>query len=142
METQNNFAIGSIPKHIMSIAGPMIVAQLINVLYNVIDRIYIGRIPHVATLAMGGLGICLPIISIVMAFANLFGMGGSPLCSIARGQGKNDDAEEIMVIHFLYLSFLELFLQSLVLFLKKIFYGLLVPVNILLVMLWIIYLFI
>lgn len=54
METQNNFAIGSIPKHIMSIAGPMIVAQLINVLYNVIDRIYIGRIPHVATLAMGG----------------------------------------------------------------------------------------
>ena len=62
METQNNFAIGSIPKHIMSIAGPMIVAQLINVLYNVIDRIYIGRIPHVATLAMGGLGICLPII--------------------------------------------------------------------------------
>ena len=57
METQNNFAIGSIPKHIMSIAGPMIVAQLINVLYNVIDRIYIGRIPHVATLAMGGLGI-------------------------------------------------------------------------------------
>ena len=92
METQNNFAIGSIPKHIMSIAGPMIVAQLINVLYNVIDRIYIGRIPHVATLAMGGLGICLPIISIVMAFANLFGMGGSPLCSIARGQGKNDDA--------------------------------------------------
>ena len=96
METQNNFAIGSIPKHIMSIAGPMIVAQLINVLYNVIDRIYIGRIPHVATLAMGGLGICLPIISIIMAFANLFGMGGSPLCSIARGQGKNDDAEEIM----------------------------------------------
>lgn len=96
METQNNFAIGSIPKHIMSIAGPMIIAQLINVLYNVIDRIYIGRIPHVATLAMGGLGICLPIISIVMAFANLFGMGGSPLCSLQRGQGKNDDAEEIM----------------------------------------------
>ena len=114
METQNNFAIGSIPKHIMSIAGPMIVAQLINVLYNVIDRIYIGRIPHVATLAMGGLGICLPIISIVMAFANLFGMGGSSL---------------------------ELFLRLLVLFSKKIFYGLLVPVNILLVMLWIIYLF-
>ena len=46
METQNNFAIGSIPKHIMSIAGPMIVAQLINVLYNVIDRIYIGISLH------------------------------------------------------------------------------------------------
>lgn len=96
METKNDFSKGSVAKHIMSIAGPMIVAQLINVLYNVIDRIYIGRIPNVATLAMGGLGICLPIISIVMAFANLFGMGGSPLCSIARGKGELDEAEEIM----------------------------------------------
>ena len=94
METQNNFAIGSIPKHIMSIAGPMIIAQLINVLYNVIDRIYIGRIPHVATLAMGGLGLCLPLISIIIGFANLFGMGGAPLCSIARGEGNNKKAEE------------------------------------------------
>lgn len=95
-DTRNNFAKGHISKHILSIAGPMIVAQLINVLYNVIDRIYIGRIPHTATLAMGGLGICLPIISIVIAFSNLFGMGGAPLCSIARGRGNNDEAEEIM----------------------------------------------
>lgn len=93
---KNNFAVGSISKHILNIAGPMIVAQLINVLYNVIDRIYIGRIPDGATLAMGGLGLCLPIISIIIAFANLFGMGGSPLCSIARGRGNNDEAEEIM----------------------------------------------
>lgn len=82
MEERNNFAKGKVSTHILSIAGPMIVAQLINVLYNVIDRIYIGRIPHTSTLAMGGLGICLPIISIVIAFANLFGMGGAPLCSI------------------------------------------------------------
>ena len=53
METKNNFAVGSIPHHIMSIAGPMIVAQLINVLYNIIDRIYIGRIPHVAHACYG-----------------------------------------------------------------------------------------
>lgn len=96
MDQRNNFAQGKVSSHILSIAGPMIIAQLINVLYNVIDRIYIGRIPHTASLAMGGLGICLPIISIVIAFANLFGMGGSPLCSIARGQGKNKEAEEIM----------------------------------------------
>lgn len=93
---ENNFARGSIIRHIINLAGPMIVAQLINVLYNVIDRIYIGRIPNVATLAMGGLGLCLPLISIIIAFANLFGMGGAPLCSIARGQGKNQEAEEIM----------------------------------------------
>lgn len=93
---QNDFSTGKISQHIISIAGPMIVAQLINVLYNVIDRIYIGRIPQVATLAMGGLGLCLPLISIIIAFANLFGMGGSPLCSIARGEGNNKKAEEIM----------------------------------------------
>lgn len=93
---QNDFSTGKISQHIISIAGPMIVAQLINVLYNVIDRIYIGRIPQVATLAMGGIGLCLPLISIIIAFANLFGMGGSPLCSIARGEGNNKKAEEIM----------------------------------------------
>lgn len=93
---EHNFATGSMSRHIMALAGPMIVAQLINVLYNVIDRIYIGRIPNVATLAMGGLGLCLPLISIIMAFANLFGMGGAPLCSIARGRGDNEEAEVIM----------------------------------------------
>lgn len=96
MEKTNDFSTGKISKHIINIAGPMIIAQLINVLYNVIDRIYIGRIPHVATLAMGGLGLCLPLISIIIAFANLFGMGGSPLCSIARGEGNNQKAEDIM----------------------------------------------
>lgn len=100
---KNNFACGSISRHIINLAGPMIVAQLINVLYNVIDRVYIGRIPEVATLAMGGLGLCLPLISIIIAFANLFGMGGAPLCSIARGQGKNQEAEEIMGNSFILL---------------------------------------
>ncbi len=103
MEIQNDFSIGKVSRHIINIAGPMIVAQLINVLYNVIDRIYIGRIPHVATLAIGGLGLCLPLISIIIAFANLFGMGGAPLCSIARGEGNNKKAEEIMGNSFIML---------------------------------------
>ncbi len=93
---KNDFSKGSISGHVIEIAGPMIVAQLINVLYNVVDRIYIGRIPHASTLAMGGLGLCLPLISIIIAFANLVGMGGSPLCSIARGKGDFEEAEEIM----------------------------------------------
>ena len=63
---ENNFARGSIPRHIINLADPMIVAQLINVLYNVIDRIYIGRIPDVATLAMGGLGLCLPFLLLLL----------------------------------------------------------------------------
>ncbi len=74
----------------------MTLAQLINVLYNIVDRIYIGRIPKNATLSLTGLGLCLPIISIVMAFANLFGMGGAPLCSIERGRGNDEEAEKIM----------------------------------------------
>ena len=74
----------------------MTLAQLINVLYNIVDRIYIGMIPENATLSITGLGLCLPIISIVIAFANLFGMGGAPLCSIERGRGNEEEAEAIM----------------------------------------------
>lgn len=120
METnKNNFAQGNIARHITNLAGPMIVAQLINVLYNVIDRVYIGRIPEISTLAMGGLGLCLPLISIIIAFANLFGMGGSPLCSIARGQGKNDEAEEIMGNSFSLLVIFGILLTIIVFVLKE-----------------------
>lgn len=116
---KNNFAQGNIARHITNLVGPMIVAQLINVLYNVIDRVYIGRIPEISTLAMGGLGLCLPLISIIIAFANLFGMGGSPLCSIARGQGKNDEAEEIMGNSFSLLVIFGILLTIIVFVLKE-----------------------
>ncbi|MBQ9942548.1 MAG: MATE family efflux transporter [Christensenellaceae bacterium] len=74
----------------------MMVAQLVNVLYNVVDRFFISRIPENATLSVTGLGLCLPIIMVVTAFANLFGQGGAPLFSIARGKGKDDEAGRIM----------------------------------------------
>ncbi len=93
---QNDFSKGSIVQNIVRLAVPMTFAQLINVLYNIIDRMYIGRIPKNATMALTGLGICLPVISIVIAFANLFGMGGAPLCSIERGRGNDREAELIM----------------------------------------------
>ena len=84
---KSDFSKGSVAGNIMSLAVPMTLAQLVNVLYNVVDRIYIGRMPENATLAMTGLGVCFPIITMVIAFANLFGMGGAPLCTIARGKG-------------------------------------------------------
>lgn len=93
---KNDFSQGSIIKNILKLAIPMTFAQLINVFYNIIDRVYIGRIPENATLALTGLGLCLPIISMVIAFANLFGMGGAPLCSIERGRGNDEEAERIM----------------------------------------------
>ena len=93
---QNDFSKGSVVKNIMNLAVPMTLAQIINVLYNVVDRIYIGHIPEHATLSLTGLGLCLPVITIVIAFANLFGMGGAPLCSIERGRGNEKEAEYIM----------------------------------------------
>ena len=78
---KNDFSQGSVVKNIMSLAVPMTLAQLINVLYNIVDRIYIGRIPQDSTLSLTGIGLSLPIITMVIAFANLFGMGGAPLCS-------------------------------------------------------------
>jgi Na+-driven multidrug efflux pump len=67
---KNDFSKGSIVKNIMGMAIPMIIAQMVNVLYNIVDRIYIGHMPQDAFLALTGVGVCLPIISIVMAFSN------------------------------------------------------------------------
>lgn len=93
-QTQNDFSRGSMARNILQMALPMTVAQLINILYNVVDRMYLGKLP--GHLSLTGLGLCLPIISILMGFANLCGMGGAPLCSIHRGKGENGEAERIL----------------------------------------------
>lgn len=97
----------------------MTLAQLVNVLYNIVDRFYIGKIPEHATLSLTGLGLCLPMISIVMAFANLFGSGGAPLCSIERGRGRQDEAERIMGNSFLLMLLFGILLTVLGLLLKR-----------------------
>lgn len=78
------------------LALPTVVAQIINMLYNIVDRIYIGHIPENGALALTGVGVCLPIILVVSAFAALVGSGGAPRASIAMGRGDNDGAELIM----------------------------------------------
>ncbi len=93
----NDFSSGSILKHIMKLAIPMTVAQLITVLYNVVDRMFIGRIGGTgAADALTGIGVCLPIVTVVMAFSNLIGAGAAPLISIERGKGNDDEAEAIL----------------------------------------------
>ena len=77
-------------------AIPCIAAQLINALYNIVDRIYIGRLPDGGTSALAGLGVAFPIIMIIAAFAALIGMGGAPLCSIRMGEKKEKEAEAIL----------------------------------------------
>ena len=94
--TKKDFSEGSVLSNMIRLAVPMTMAQLINVLYNIVDRIYIGRIPENATLSLTGLGVCFPIITIVIAFANLIGMGGAPLFSIERGKGNEEEAEKIL----------------------------------------------
>lgn len=93
---KNDFSKGSVAKNIWSLAVPMTVAQLVNVLYSVVDRIYIGHLPDASTEALTGIGLALPVITMITAFSNLFGMGGAPLCSIARGAGDVKRAEKIM----------------------------------------------
>lgn len=96
MEKRNDFSKGSIPWNILSLAAPMTVAQLVNVLYSVVDRIYLGRLPDSGYLALTGIGVTTPIVSILMGLANLCGTGGAPLCSISRGRGDDREAEAIM----------------------------------------------
>lgn len=100
MDSKNDFGQGSVAGNIMRLAIPMTLAQLINVLYNVVDRIYIGHIPHTSTQALTGIGLTLPVITIITAFANLFGMGGAPLFSMARGRGDTERARKIMANSF------------------------------------------
>lgn len=92
---QNDFSQGSIPHNIMSLAIPMTAAQMVNVLYSVVDRIYLGHLPESDSLALTGLGVTIPIVSILMGFANLCGTGGAPLCSISRGEGNDEEAERV-----------------------------------------------
>ena len=93
---QNDFSRGTMSRNILTMALPMTAAQLINILYNIVDRVYLGHLEGVGRLSITGLGLCLPVISILIGFANLCGMGGAPLCSICRGKGENEEAESIM----------------------------------------------
>lgn len=102
-ENENDFSKGSVINAILKLAAPMILAQVVHLLYNIVDRIYIGMMPENATSAMTGIGLTLPIVSIIIAFTNLFGMGGAPLSSIARGKGDVDEAEAIMGNSFILL---------------------------------------
>ena len=96
MDTKNDFSKGSVAKNIWSLAVPMTVAQLVNVLYSVVDRIYIGHIPNVGVSALAGVGVCMPLIMLVSAFAALVGYGGSPRVSIYMGKKDNETAEKIL----------------------------------------------
>lgn len=91
-----DFSKGKVWSNIMAQAVPLILAQLVQLLYNVVDRIYIGHLPGADSLALTGIGLVFPLTTLVAAFTNLFGMGGAPLFSIERGAGNDERAEKIL----------------------------------------------
>lgn len=118
MQNKSFLGQGSVPKLIVRLAIPTILAQIVNLLYNIVDRIYIGHIEEVGGLAVTGVGICMPAIMIISAFAALIGYGGSPKASIYLGQ-KEDDKAEIVVGN----SFILLIIIGIILTIIFIFFG-------------------
>ncbi len=95
-EEKDFLAKEPVGKLLLKLALPTVAAQIINMLYNIVDRIYIGHIPDVGALALTGVGVCMPLIMIVSAFAAFVGYGGAPRASIYMGQGDHDSAEKTL----------------------------------------------
>ena len=93
---KNDFSQGKMWKNILNQAIPLTIAQAVQVLYNVVDRIYLGHLPGSSSLALTGVGLIFPIVALITAFCNLFASGGAPLCAMARGAGNRDRAEKIL----------------------------------------------
>ena len=93
---KNDFSKGPMWKCITAQAAPLMLAQLVQLLYNIVDRIYLGHLGDQNSLALTGVGLVFPVVTLITAFSALFGMGGVPLFSIARGEGKEEKAGNIM----------------------------------------------
>ena len=111
--TKNDFSQGPMWKNVLNQAIPLTIAQAVQVLYNVVDRIYLGHLPGASSLALTGVGLIFPIVALITAFGNLFSTGGTPLCAIARGAGEQDRAEKIMNNTFSMLVITALILTAL-----------------------------
>lgn len=95
-ERKGDFSQGKVSRNILRLGLPMMLAELVHVLYSIVDRMYIGHMPEGGTIALTGLGICFPLITLIGAFANLCSTGGATLATIARGRDEDVKAERIM----------------------------------------------
>lgn len=118
-QEKGDFSKGSVPKTIVRLAVPLMIAQIINVLYSIVDRIYIGHMEGVGKLALTGVGVAFPIITMITAFTNLCGMGGAPLFSMERGRGNDDKARLILGNSCTMLLFLSAVLMAFCFFFKR-----------------------
>ena len=119
MRSEERLGTEPLVKLIFSLAIPAVLAQIVNLLYSIVDRIYIGHIPGVGAMALTGMGLCTPILLIVSAFAAFAGSGGAPLAAMELGRGDRKKAGEILTNAVMILLFLSLVLTALLLCFKR-----------------------
>ena len=118
MNQENDMGRDSIPGLVIRIAVPSMLAQFVSVLYSIVDRMFVGNIPNHGDLALAGVGICGPVVTMVGAFAFLVGIGGAPLMGISLGEGRKERASQILSNCFSLLCAIALTVTVLALFLK------------------------
>lgn len=121
METNQNEKLGSAPigKLMFELAVPTVFAQIVNLLYNMVDRIYVGRIPGIGHMALAGLGVAFPIILLISAFSALVGMGGAPRAAICMGRKDHEGAERILGSSAAFLVILSIVLSVIFMIVKE-----------------------
>lgn len=119
MSKTNNLGTDPIGRLVLRLAIPSMLAQFVNVLYGIVDRMYIGNIPEIGDLALAGVGVCGPIVTLVSSFSFLIGIGGAPLIAMRLGEGNKKNAEEILANCFLLLTVMAVTLSVIFLSLKQ-----------------------
>lgn len=119
MSRVNNLGSDPIGKLVLRLAIPSMLAQFVNVLYGIVDRMYIGNIPEIGDLALAGVGVCGPIVTLISSFSFLIGIGGAPLIAMRLGEGNKKNAEEILANCFLLLSVMAVSLSIIFLCIKR-----------------------
>ncbi|MEG1608274.1 MAG: MATE family efflux transporter [Clostridia bacterium] len=119
MRRENDLGKDKVFGLLIRLAIPAMIAQLVNVLYSIVDRIYISHIPDVGNLALAGVGICAPIIVIITSFCYLFGLGGAPLLAISLGEQNKEKAQKILANSFMSLLAISIVIMALFLSIKQ-----------------------
>lgn len=116
---ENDLGKDSIKHLVFRLAIPSMLAQFVNVLYSIVDRIYVGNIPQIGDLALAGIGVCAPIVALILAFASWIGVGGAPLLSIRLGEGNTKGAKQVLSNAFMLLTVISISLTILLYLFKK-----------------------
>ena len=119
MAAENDLGRDSVARLVWRIAIPSMLAQFVSVLYSIVDRMFVGNIPDVGSVALAGVGICGPVLTMIGSFAFMVGFGGAPLMSIRLGEGRTRQAEKIVANCFLMLCVLAVVLTAAALLLRR-----------------------